>query len=261
MSDKILVSYVNLGVYIAFIVVGSLLVSLLPIYVNQPTCEPTAKIQSKIIQNYTEQVDSPQAFIRHKHDLTPKQASLRAKLINALPEELKKINSRHPELNLKSVDLPLCPELTDPQPIISYPWYEKRLPKTIVPINYDLFLFLPLWGEESVYDGQVIITVDVKQATNLIILHKYLNELPEFQSLTDKNGNNVDMDCTGEYYDNDFLIFRAKNNLQPQNGPYKLKLFFIAFLNKLETGLYEFNFSPDSDASNRKSYKTIFKNF
>lgn len=245
MSDKILVSYVNLSVYILFVIVGSLLVSLLPIYVNPPTCEESSvKPLNELIVNSNQA--SP-LLTRHKRGITEREAKLQAKLLRASPEHMSKY---HPEMSLKKENLSSCPELDNPQPV-KYPWNEKRLPKSIVPINYDLFLFLPLWGEGSVYSGEVTITVDVKESTNLILMHTSENEMLSLLNVTDKNGNRVEMDCMGVYLENDYLILRAKNNFTSQMGPYKVSISFTALLDKFESGLFEFKFSPSADASYR----------
>ena len=242
MGEKITVSYVSLSLFVVFIVVSTLLVGLLPVYVNKPTCKTEKSLK---LENTNPKIDVHKP--RSKRHATAKQIETRSKLEKAFPEDVKAIQAKNPKFaNIKSLNVSYCPELINPQPI-KYPWYESRLPTSIYPINYDLYFLLPLWGDKSIYDGIVETTIGVDPAkpTNLIIMHMSFNEYPVLLNITDKNGKLVEMDCMGEYQENSFLILRTKNNLTSENGPYKVKLFFISSLSDFESGLFEFNFASE----------------
>lgn len=51
-----------------------------------------------------------------------------------------------------------------------------HLPKYTVPIHYDLTLYPDFYGDNSEFYGNVTIEIDVKQATQYLMVHiKYLD--------------------------------------------------------------------------------------
>ena len=48
MGEKITVSYVSLSLFVVFIVVSTLLVGLLPVYVNKPTCKTEKSLKLEL---------------------------------------------------------------------------------------------------------------------------------------------------------------------------------------------------------------------
>ena len=56
------------------------------------------------------------------------------------------------------------------------PWTNLYLPKYTIPIHYDLTLYPDFYGDHAEFYGNVTIEIDVKQATQYLLVHiKYLN--------------------------------------------------------------------------------------
>ena len=268
MGEKITVSYVSLVAYILFVIVGSLLVGLLPVYVDRPTCtnNDAAVVKSAVVYSQSAEIKQAEQLPELKKSrprrsipTDQKRTERKEKLEKSLPEHVNRIRTMNPrfEDSLIVRNQPeLCQDVYNPNGTQYYPWYDYRLPTNILPLNYDLYLFLPLWGTNSIYDGLVDIKINVTSPTNTIILNIVsTDEIPKFRNLTDSNGNEVTVKCVGEFDYYEYLIYQTQNNLAV--GIYTLSLSFLADLNKVQNGFFEFNFASGADPSN----KNLFVNF
>ncbi len=266
MGEKITVSYVSLVAYILFVIVGSLLVGLLPAFVDRPKCanNDAAVVKSAVYSQLVE-INQPKQLpelkkIRSRRNIPTdpqgiqKRLEKKEKLEKSLPEHLNRIRQMNPRFEEYTIrnQLDLCQDVYNPNSSVQYPWYNYRLPTNIHPLNYDLFLFLPLWGAGSIYDGVVDIRINVTSPTDTIILNIVsTDEIPKFRNLTDSNGNEVAVKCAGEFDYYEYLIYQTKNPLSV--GIYTLSLTFLADLNKVENGLFEFNFASGPNPSYKNS--------
>ena len=187
------VSYIAIGGYAAFVVISSLLVGILPPLVNRPYCDEKTtpslrnaddeyiiKPSHPLVAEENENVVPALKLAEENHS---KKISKRDTSRNVI-ERTDAFRQSHADflsqrgdlLKNKAYNLSICQEITNPQPGVRYPWYESRLPKSLVPTNYDLELFVPTFTSE-IYDGKITITFTVLNSTNFIILHSKL-ELP-----------------------------------------------------------------------------------
>ena len=79
---------------------------------------------------------------------------------------------------------------TDPP--VDGPWGDPRLPKTIVPVFYDIWLYPDFYYDGSVFYGREDITIRVVEATKYVILHAKLMNVSG-TTLHDKDGNSVEL--------------------------------------------------------------------
>ena len=94
-------------------------------------------------------------------------------------------------------------------------------------------------------------------ATNTFILHSSQSDLPLLQSVTDKDGNELNIDCAGEYSPNEYYVFKTLTPVQPQQSPLTISFEYVKSLSKYESGLFEIEFGLESD----KSYKKFMFDF
>jgi len=179
MGEKITISYLSFTLYILFVIVASLLVGLLPVYINPPQCD-TISLRTNNI-NVNENKPNIQINTDYSNNKRHKRSS---QTLN--PDKyLNEIKSRNPRFNsIARSNLTYCSELLDPQSS-SYPWFNYRLPTNIVPIHYDLYIDMPIWPiKPTIYDGFVDIQMNVTESTDTIILHVDVQGVPIFQNVT-----------------------------------------------------------------------------
>jgi len=114
------------------------------------------------------------------------------------------------------------------------PWEKDvRLPKNILPIHYDLYLFPEL--EEGMFSGKVAIEIDSKEPRDYFLAHvKYLEILSA--NLT-RNGQNIELKEAMEYEPNEFFVFWTRN-MEPK-GKYIMNFEFRGNLTKGIVGFYK----------------------
>ena len=92
--------------------------------------------------------------------------------------------------------------------ILNFPWEKNvRLPKSILPLHYELYLFPEL--ETGMFSGKVDIEVDSQEARDYFLAHvKYLEIIDA--KLT-RNGNKIDLIEAMEYEPNEFYVMRTRD--------------------------------------------------
>ena len=101
--------------------------------------------------------------------------------------------------------------------VLQLPWEKNvRLPKTVQPIHYDLYLYPQL--EEGLFSGKVDIEVENSEATDHFLAHvKYLDV--QVAKLF-KYGQEVELIETLEFKQNEFYVLRTGQTANP--GTYVL---------------------------------------
>jgi len=245
MSEKLRVPYLAVGGYIAFVVVSTLLVGLLPPLVNRPTCEDSTLVKSTNIDITIDHNKEPVKQI-NKRDVEKKN-DLKTRIAN-LDENRLKSSYLYQKHNGQKLDLEICREIISPEPGERYPWYEPKLPDHIRPINYDVEMLVLEFGV-PIYDGFITITAEVTKDTTYVLLHSKL-DIPLLQYVVDKNNQSLEIECIGEFVFNDYYILKFKQPLQPSQTPFKMNFLFIGFLPEYESGIFEFSFGiPPFDNS------------
>lgn len=250
MVDKIPVKYSIIAAYGAFIFVSTLMVGILPPLVNRPECK-VSDSDTKDLENKNEAV-----FDRMPRDVQDsiEQTNFDQRLDDILqeyPNYLEELSKRY-SIPIKST-YTYCPEISNPTGDY-YPWYSYRLPDRFVPTNYNVELFVPDWGLK-VYNGFMDITVDVTSPSTdpndkYIILHAD-KEIPILLFVKDKNGNDLDVNCVGQYnrFKNEYFIIKMENYVNMNQGPITIKFLFLALLPKYDSGIFEFQFGKPGSES------------
>lgn len=249
-------------VYVAFVITGTLLVGILPPLVNLPVCKPKDDSGRSLDTNLLPQprmlaeelensapILAPNAKINYKQKREVKVDSLNANELSykKFKDELEPTIRNNPFYVMKQHKYrgvyDICPELTSPQPGVNYPWYYPRLPSYLKPVNYYIEVAINELGGD-VELGESIITFDVTEATDLVLLHSGPNEFIFVGALKDKDDNEINITCTGKYdkLRNDYLIIRAEQQLLPANGPFKITFIFIDDPTKTEEGIFFLNY-------------------
>lgn len=256
------VPIIFLAGYGIFVVVATVLVGVLPPLVNRPLCNENGRPYGRVVDPVLNDV-----VVDVKQDLPEpalplmKQQAKNDKARDVLAEKkayyIENIEPKIRDLpyferfGLKfnaKVDFPACPEIANPQAGVTYPWNSPRLPAYLSPLNYQLTLFLNDFGRD-VYTGEIIMTFDVTQANNnYILVHSAENDIPVIEYLQDRNGANVAINCAGEYQKDrtDYIVIKTEQNLQPTNGPYKLKFSFADYSLEVERGIFKLNYGQSS---------------
>lgn len=91
---------------------------------------------------------------------------------------------------------------------MNFPWEKNvRLPSTILPLHYELYLFPEL--QEGMFSGRVDIEVDSQESRDYFLAHvKYLEVIDA--KLT-RNGNNIDLIEAMEYEPHEFYVMRTRD--------------------------------------------------
>lgn len=249
MVATIAVSYWMIGAYVGFVTVSTLLVGLLPPLVNLPPCkddgtsrlEPNvAETLNKVVENFAQPEVQLGILSREKRWNSYYDLCIFTKRVWRLnwlffyfyqfrsdkSVELRELFARS-ERNLKNAmdndplfaslyqprdqsRLTICGELLFPVETEEYPWEDPRLPSYIKPINYNINLLLSNINFD-IYNGYINSTFDITTGTNLIIFHNSGNDIPLLQFFQDKNGNEMEIECVGAYFENrrDYFIIRT----------------------------------------------------
>ena len=172
------VPYIAIIGYAIFVIVSSLLVGILPPFVNRPVCDPvkeknlleivrpqearalseqTAKLLESVHERLANKekdkevkLNDPIEFLLNNTKALKKKAKKNAKNI---VERFRDANLEHParsaffkqKIEKMPKEIGICPEIDSPVAGTFYPWYDDRLPDYIVPTLYDIELYVPEW--------------------------------------------------------------------------------------------------------------------
>lgn len=208
MVQQIAVSYLTIIIYCTTIVSLTLLVGLLPVYVNPPFCaddEPNVPLANDDYKPLTD-------FLPPLDDL-----------------------------------LPVCIEFTVPEAGIEEPWFNPRLPSNIQPVSYDLDINLSVLDDNNddvaSYNGFVTITLVITDATDTFILHKKNLDLVRVEAMNDLDDNPIELLCYGEYAKNDYFVFKTLGQVQVSQSPVKIELYFEARADHVyQSGLFRIDY-------------------
>jgi hypothetical protein len=247
--SKVAVPIVYLVGYGAFVVVATLLVGLLPPLVNRPACDPSGLPSSRLDGPAAVVKQAlPLAVVREKRQAVAETNVYETKLRNFRDNvEPKLKNDGFYKKYFKNRGVTdICPELTNPQPGVQYPWNNTRLPTNIRAYQYALTLYLTDLDRE-VYLGDNVIRFDVNQPTNYIILHSAENDLADIQSLKNNLGEDVAIDCIGEFVQGklDYLIIKTVAPLNVNFQPYSLDIAFVDFNIRTESGIFKITYEKN----------------
>ncbi|CAF0970213.1 unnamed protein product [Brachionus calyciflorus] len=149
--------------------------------------------------------------------------------------------------SIESKKIDICPELTDFEIGIILPWDSYRLPKNVIPLNYEIELKIPSLNSK-VYNGKSEITVQISESLDTFVIHKKLMNV-NITELRDSKGELLEISCAGDYDKYDYYIFKTRDYISPDSSPLTLKYTFEAHLDKYESGLFNFNFGIDKTKS------------
>jgi hypothetical protein len=179
MGEKINVSYIAIFGYVIFVIGSSLLVGLLPPFVNRPECKPNkektlvennppvveprvlSKNTATLLENVHKRLESKKQDKKAKLndpiefllDNTKASKARPRKNTKNIVERFRNANLEHParmpflkqKLGTAVREISICPEIAAPVVGTPYPWYDERLPDYIIPTMYNIELFVPQW--------------------------------------------------------------------------------------------------------------------
>ena len=153
-------------------------------------------------------------------------------------------------------ELHIVPKGTTAAPFEDGPWKELRLPRTVIPVHYEITLHPDFYGNNAWFYGKETIEIDVIESTCHILIHiNYLNIT--MTSLEDSNGNAIEISRTFEYKPNQFLVIETKEMLQ-QGQRVKLRISFDGSLTRSIVGLYKSVYTNSLTGEKRYSIDTLF---
>ena len=134
------------------------------------------------------------------------------------------------------------------------PWNEMRLPKSIIPNNYTVFLDVSV--ESFNYSGEVAINVNVLNKTDVILLHKV--ELDIFFTTIERCDNQeiISIESTFEFEPNEFWVIKTNDNLSV-GVSYLVRLKFRGNITSDLSGFYR-NKYLDQNNNEQKLAVTFF---
>lgn len=146
-------------------------------------------------------------------------------------------NTAHLEMTTQPTDQPSTPAWTTAVPFEDGPWKDLRLPRSVIPVHYDIMLYPDFYGDKGWFYGNETIEIDIREPANHILVHvNYLNITKT--SLEDSNGNSIEINRTFEFKPNQFLVIETKEALQV-NQSVKLSISFDGSLSRDIVGFYK----------------------
>ncbi|KAG7211605.1 hypothetical protein KM043_010860 [Ampulex compressa] len=124
-----------------------------------------------------------------------------------------------------------------------------RLPKEVVPVVYDLWIYTRLGEDDFAYDGKVSIALNVLQGTDRIIVHRdKFNVLEDKSRLYRRSGNTFDSFSIEEQRhdpERQFHVVVLGKHLEP--GEYVLELYFEGEVIDDVFGFYRSSYVADGE--------------
>ncbi len=131
----------------------------------------------------------------------------------------------------------------DPQAAV-FPWKDIRLPKSVIPINYDIFMHPNLTTFH--FSGTVNIELKILQSTSFVVLHlKNINISSPEMKFSQSSKKKVPIVRMLQYQKHEQLYIEFDRGLQP-NKRYILTIKFKGILNDLMTGFYRSSYTTET---------------
>ncbi|KJE90548.1 membrane alanine aminopeptidase [Capsaspora owczarzaki ATCC 30864] len=113
-------------------------------------------------------------------------------------------------------------------------WQNIRLPDSVVPSAYDLFLHPNISTFD--YTGRVKVSVSVLKSTKFILIHSVGHNFTDIDITADATGDAVPIRSYFTYAENEFLVIELKNSAPVAN--YTLDISFVSVIRSDLTGFY-----------------------
>ncbi|GFT62087.1 glutamyl aminopeptidase, partial [Nephila pilipes] len=114
------------------------------------------------------------------------------------------------------------------------PWLDFRLPKTVIPVHYDLLLHPDL--NVDTFSGTVNISVNVTATTQHFVVHAYRLNIRHVQ-VSDARQKVLTVEKHFAYSPHEYFVVSMEEKVKP--GSYKLRFKFGGTLNGTIIGFYE----------------------
>ena len=240
------VTFIQAGVFLSLLVVSTLLVGILPPLVNRPICKTTdsliksSQIDVEIEEKYIEKDDFDNSSLLFKIKST---TNLKPKVEKRSIQKGNYVNNFYYKKHKfqRSEVYDDCPEIVKPTPGQTYPWTNDRLTTNVIPIHYDIELFVPNYDQRE-FNGLMTIEIElVENSTDTFILHSRNNAVEVF-SLLDKDGEMIEISCAIEYPRNEYFVFKTTQPVQVSSSPLKVEYFFDGEIDSYESGIFQADF-------------------
>lgn len=216
-AGKVFISYVVLGVFFGVFIIGTVGLGLIVSLVNNPECTNNKGLDAAPVERIKRDLFGKKDQISILKDLT--------NLPKVAPKE----------------EYPRCDELNGSPDL--YPWGTNRLPNNIAPNRYELTLRTPIFST-TFYNGEITITFTVREQTSYIVLNaRFLSTYTP--SLKDELGNDVQINCIGDFTPSDYFVIKTTNPLAI--GQYSVDLFFTGSLVAFSNGLFDVKYNNTDD--------------
>ncbi len=243
------VTFIQAGAFFASLVVATLLVGIIPPLVNRPPCKPKDSLVQfhsgdVIVNNKSDSINSLLYKIESSKNLQPKIKK------RSMPKGDYVNNFYYKKHHLQRSEVyEDCREIVSPTPGQTYPWENNRLTLNVIPIHYDIELFVPNYDQRE-FNGLITIMFEiVENATDTFIVHSRNNAVEVF-TLQDKNDEYIDISCAIEYPENEYFVFKTSQLVQPASSPLKVQYFFDGEIDSYESGIFQADFL----INNQKTY-------
>jgi hypothetical protein len=131
-----------------------------------------------------------------------------------------------------------CPEFTQSQN--GTLWEAPRLPKSVIPNDYEIELYTPIFDYE-LYEGLSLIKSDLSERTDTFIVHAKLLLILGI-GILDRDLKPIDIKCAGPYPYNDYWVIKTQQPVERVKSPVTLEYLYAGFLNVYESGLFEIKY-------------------
>lgn len=220
-----LISYKVIAAYVGVVVGTSLLIGLLASLVNKPACSTKRDAAAPEVP----EVKTP---IERAH------------------EKLREIEKRHISKSMTHERIDTCDDINYGAP--DAPWFNPRLPKSVIPTHYDIHFYAPIIQAEE-YSGDITITVTLTEPVDTIVLHSKMLfvYLPRMK---DNMNQSIPIKCVGFYPQNDYYIIKTVDKLERTRGPLKITLYFTGLVTIFEAGIFEISYEQNGFEFDGYSY-------
>ena len=128
-------------------------------------------------------------------------------------------------------------EIKEVSPVYNVPYRDIRLPRSLIPIHYDINLMIDL--ENTTFHGRVNMTLDAKESTNYVIFHFFMLRIfrPSIRVRNQKSEENIQIKRQFRVFANQFYVLQLSSDLV-SGETYQVDVSFSGRINKDLKGLY-----------------------